>query len=87
LTALDVGASTGGFTDCLLQEGARKVYAVDVGYGQFAWSLRKDPRVVLFERTNIRFFSGEGIEDKIDIVVIDTSFISLRIVIPAALSF
>ncbi len=85
LTALDVGASTGGFTDCLLQEGARKVYAVDVGYGQFAWSLRKDPRVVLFERTNIRFFSGEGIEDKIDIVVIDTSFISLKIVIPAAL--
>jgi len=85
LTALDVGASTGGFTDCLLQEGAKKVYAVDVGYGQFAWSLRKDPRVVLFERTNIRFFDGGGIEDRIDIAVIDTSFISLRLVIPAVL--
>lgn len=85
LAALDVGASTGGFTDCLLQEGARKVYAVDVGYGQFAWSLRKDPRIVLFERTNIRFFDGRGIEDRIDIAVIDTSFISLRLVIPAVL--
>jgi 23S rRNA (cytidine1920-2'-O)/16S rRNA (cytidine1409-2'-O)-methyltransferase len=83
--ALDVGASTGGFTDCLLQEGARKVYALDVGYGQLAWSLRKDERVVLFERTNIRFFSGEGIEDKIDIVTIDTSFISLKLVVPAVL--
>jgi len=85
LVALDVGASTGGFTDCLLQEGARKVYAVDVGYGQFAWTLRKDPRVVLFERTNIRFFDGRGIADRIDIAVIDTSFISLRLVIPAVL--
>jgi len=85
LVALDVGASTGGFTDCLLQEGAIKVYAVDVGYGQFAWSLRNDPRIILFERTNIRFFSGEGIEDRIDMVTIDTSFISLRLVIPAVL--
>jgi 23S rRNA (cytidine1920-2'-O)/16S rRNA (cytidine1409-2'-O)-methyltransferase len=85
LVALDVGASTGGFTDCLLQEGARKVYAIDVGYGQFAWTLRKDPRVVLFERTNIRFFDGKGIEGRIDIAVIDTSFISLRLVIPAVL--
>jgi 23S rRNA (cytidine1920-2'-O)/16S rRNA (cytidine1409-2'-O)-methyltransferase len=85
LVGLDVGASTGGFTDCLLQEGAQKIYAVDVGYGQFAWSLRNDDRVVLFERTNIRFFSGVAIEDKIDIVVIDTSFISLKLVIPAVL--
>ncbi len=85
LVALDVGASTGGFTDCLLQAGASKVYAVDVGYGQFAWSLRRDERVVLFERTNIRFFSGEGIEDPIDLVTIDTSFISLKLVIPAVL--
>ena len=83
--ALDVGASTGGFTDCLLQEGAEKVYAVDVGYGQFAWSLRKDERVVLFERTNIRFFAGEGIKDNIDVAVIDTSFISLKLVVPAVL--
>ena len=82
---LDVGASTGGFTDCLLQEGARKIYAVDVGYGQFAWSLRNDARIVLFERTNVRFFSGAGIEDDIDLAVIDTSFISLKLVIPAVL--
>lgn len=80
--ALDVGASTGGFTDCLLQAGARKVYAVDVGYGQLAWKLRQDERVVLFERTNIRYFSGKGIEDAIDLAVIDASFISLRKVIP-----
>ena len=85
--ALDVGASTGGFTDCLLQEGARKVYAVDVGYGQIAWKLRNDPRVVLFERTNIRHFSGVGVEEPVDIAVIDTSFISLRLVIPSVLRF
>lgn len=85
LAALDVGASTGGFTDCLLQAGARRVYAVDVGYGQIAWSLRNDERVVLFERTNIRFFDGKGIEDRIDIATIDTSFISLKLVIPAVL--
>ncbi|HTZ41522.1 MAG TPA: TlyA family RNA methyltransferase [Syntrophales bacterium] len=86
-SALDVGASTGGFTDCLLQEGARKVYAVDVGYGQIAWKLRNDPRVVLFERTNIRHFSGVGVEEPVDIAVIDTSFISLRLVIPSVLRF
>ncbi len=86
-SALDVGASTGGFTDCLLQEGARKVYAVDVGYGQIAWKLRNDPRVVLFERTNIRHFSGVGVEQPVDIAVIDTSFISLRLVIPSVLQF
>jgi 23S rRNA (cytidine1920-2'-O)/16S rRNA (cytidine1409-2'-O)-methyltransferase len=83
--ALDVGASTGGFTDCLLQEGARKVYAVDVGYGQLAWKLRKDNRVIVFEKTNIRYFSGDGIDDKINIATIDTSFISLKLVIPAVL--
>ena len=82
LVALDVGASTGGFTDCLLQEGARKVYAVDVGYGQLAWKLRSDPRVILFERTNIRYFSGGDIDDGIDIVTIDVSFISLKLVLP-----
>ncbi len=86
-SALDVGASTGGFTDCLLQEGARKVYAVDVGYGQIAWKLRNDPRVVLFERTNIRHFQGVGVEEPVDIAVIDTSFISLRHVIPSVLRF
>jgi 23S rRNA (cytidine1920-2'-O)/16S rRNA (cytidine1409-2'-O)-methyltransferase len=86
-SALDVGASTGGFTDCLLQERARKVYAVDVGYGQIAWKLRNDPRVVLFERTNIRHFSGVGVDEPVDIAVIDTSFISLRHVIPSLIRF
>jgi 23S rRNA (cytidine1920-2'-O)/16S rRNA (cytidine1409-2'-O)-methyltransferase len=85
LTILDVGASTGGFTDCLLQHGAKKVVAVDVGYGQLAWPLRKDPRVVVLERTNIRHLSALEIEDTIDGAVIDTSFISLRIVVPATL--
>ena len=82
LVAFDIGVSTGGFTDCLLQERARKVYAIDVGYGQLAWKLRQDERVVVFERTNIRYFSGKGIEDEIDIVTIDVSFISLKLVIP-----
>lgn len=86
-SALDVGASTGGFTDCLLQEGARTVYAVDVGYGQLAWKLRNDPRVVIFERTNIRHFQGVGVEEPVDIATIDTSFISLRHVIPTTLGF
>lgn len=85
--ALDVGASTGGFTDCLLQKGARKVYAVDVGYGQLAWKLRKDNRVIVSEKTNIRYFSGDGIDDEINIATIDTSFISLKLVIPAVLKF
>ena len=74
---MDVGASTGGFTDCMLQNGARKVYAVDVGYGQFAWSLRQDPRVVCMEKTNIRYVTREQIEDDIDFASIDVSFISL----------
>jgi len=85
LVALDVGASTGGFTDCLLQAGARKVYALDVGYGQLAWKLRTDPRVVNIERTNIRNCDGSEIADAIDIAVIDASFISLRTVIPPVL--
>ncbi|MDD5170874.1 MAG: TlyA family RNA methyltransferase, partial [Syntrophales bacterium] len=82
--AIDVGASTGGFTDCLLQEVAAKVYALDVGYGQLAWSLRQDRRVIVIERTNIRQFEGRGIIcDPIGVAVIDVSFISLKLVIPA----
>lgn len=80
---LDVGASTGGFTDCLLQSGARKVFAVDVGYGQLAWKLREDPRVVVIERTNIRHFDGAALDEIPTLAVIDVSFISLKIVIPA----
>ena len=83
LTILDVGASTGGFTDCLLHYGAKKVIAVDVGYGQLAWSLRKDPRIIVLERTNIRQLSKSEIEEHVDGSVIDTSFISLRTVVPA----
>jgi 23S rRNA (cytidine1920-2'-O)/16S rRNA (cytidine1409-2'-O)-methyltransferase len=86
-TCLDVGASTGGFTDCLLQHGAKKVYSVDVGYGQMAWKIRQDPRVVVIERTNIREMDAALIPEKIDIVVIDVSFISLEKVIPAVLRF
>ncbi len=85
--ALDVGASTGGFTDCLLQNGVKKVYAVDVGYGQMAWKIRQDPRVVVIERTNIRDIDPALIPDKADIVVIDVSFISLEKVIPSVLRF
>lgn len=84
-TAMDVGASTGGFTDCLLQDGAARVYAVDVGYGQFSWKLRNDDRVVLLEKTNIRYLDTDSIPDKIDIAVIDVSFISLLKVIPRVL--
>ena len=83
--ALDVGASTGGFTHCLLLHGARKVFAVDVGYGQFAWSLRNDPRVVLFERTNIRSLPAERIPEAIELAVMDVSFISLKKVIPCVI--
>lgn len=82
---LDVGASTGGFTDCLLQRGAARVYAVDVGRGQFDWRLRRDPRVVLFEKTNFRHFSRERIPDPIDLAVIDVSFISLSKILPRVL--
>ena len=84
---LDVGASTGGFTDCLLQHGACKVFAVDVGYGQLAWKLRQDPRVAVIERTNIRLLPVETVEEPVDLVTIDVSFISLRIVVPAVLKF
>ncbi len=79
---IDCGASTGGFTDCLLKRGALKVYAVDVGYGQLAWNLRNDCRVVCMERTNVRYITEEQIKDKLDIAVIDVSFISLRLVLP-----
>lgn len=79
---MDVGASTGGFTDCMLQNGARKVYCVDVGYGQLAWKLRSDERVVNLERTNIRYVTEEQIPDKIDFASIDVSFISLELVLP-----
>ncbi len=84
---LDIGASTGGFTDCLLKAGAKKVYAVDVGYGQLDWSLRQNDRVVVIERTNIRHLSPAQVHDPIDMVVADTSFISLKTVIPAAEKF
>jgi len=86
-TAMDVGASTGGFTDCLLQHGCRNVYAVDVGYGQLAWKLRQDPRVISLERTNIREINSALIPEPIDIAVIDASFISLEKVIPPVLPF
>jgi 23S rRNA (cytidine1920-2'-O)/16S rRNA (cytidine1409-2'-O)-methyltransferase len=85
--ALDVGASTGGFTDCLLLHGCSKVYAVDVGYGQLAWKLRQDPRVVVIERTNIRAMDPMLIPEPVDIVVIDASFISLEKIIPSVLKF
>jgi len=84
---LDVGASTGGFTDCLLQHGALRVYAVDVGYGQLAWKLRQNPRVVAIERTNIRNMSPEVIPEPVNLVTIDVSFISLKIVVPAVISY
>jgi 23S rRNA (cytidine1920-2'-O)/16S rRNA (cytidine1409-2'-O)-methyltransferase len=84
---MDVGASTGGFTDCLLQAGAASVLAVDVGYGQLAWKLRQDPRVVTLERTNIRNLTFEQVPYSIELAVIDVSFISLRIVLPAVQKF
>jgi len=78
MAVMDVGASTGGFTDCILQKGARKVYAVDVGYGQLAWKLQQDPRVVNLERRNIRYLKREEIDEEIDLILIDTSFISIE---------
>lgn len=84
MVCMDIGASTGGFTDCMLQNGARKVYAVDVGYGQFAWTLRQDPRVVCMEKTNIRYVTPEDIHDALDFASVDVSFISLTKVLPAA---
>ncbi len=85
--AMDVGASTGGFTHCLLLNGALEVFAIDVGYGQFAWSLRQDPRVKLFERTNIRYLEREKIPKDIDLIAVDVSFISLKTVVPCLLPF
>lgn len=79
----DSGASTGGFTDCLLQQGAKKVFAIDVGYGQLDWKIRNDPRVVVMERTNIRYVKAEDLGEPLDLSVIDVSFISLKIVLPA----
>lgn len=81
--AADIGASTGGFTDCMLQNGAEKVYAVDVGYGQLAWSLRSDPRVICLERTNARHLTSEHIPEQLDFASIDVSFISLKLILPA----
>jgi 23S rRNA (cytidine1920-2'-O)/16S rRNA (cytidine1409-2'-O)-methyltransferase len=81
-TALDIGASTGGFTDCLLQRGAEKVYAVDVGYGQLDWKLRTDRRVVVLEKINARFLTREHVPHLVDICVIDVSFISLTLILP-----
>ncbi len=87
LVCMDVGASTGGFTDCLLQHGAAKVYAVDVGYGQLSWKLRQDQRVVVIERTNIRYMEPSAVPEPVDLVTIDASFISLKTVVPPVLKF
>jgi 23S rRNA (cytidine1920-2'-O)/16S rRNA (cytidine1409-2'-O)-methyltransferase len=87
LIAMDVGASTGGFTDCLLQRGVQRVYAVDVGYGQLDWRIRQDSRVVVLDRQNIRYLPTSSVADPIDLAVIDVSFISLALVLPAVLSF
>jgi len=87
MVVMDVGASTGGFTDCVLQKGAQKVYAVDVGYGQLAWKLQKDPRVINLERRNIRYLQREEVQDETDLILIDTSFISIEKFLPSLLRF
>ncbi len=87
LHCMDIGASTGGFTDCLLQNGAKRVIAVDVGYGQLAWKLRQNPNVTILERTNIRYLTVEELPFPVDLAVIDVSFISLKIVVPAIRKF
>ncbi len=87
MVVMDVGASTGGFTDCVLQRGAQKVYAVDVGYGQLAWKLQKDPRVVNLERRNIRYLRREEVQEDPDLILIDTSFISIEKFLPSLLRF
>jgi len=84
---MDVGASTGGFTDCLLKHGAGRVFAVDVGYGQLAWKLVQDSRVVVIDRTNIRYMPAETLQEPVDLITIDVSFISLKIVVPAVIKF
>ncbi len=86
IICVDIGASTGGFTDCLLQHGARKVYAIDVAYGQLAWKLRQDKRVVVMERCNARHLTTASVQDAIELCVIDASFISLKLLIPPLLS-
>ena len=83
----DSGASTGGFTDCLLQQGAKKVFAIDVGYGQLDWKIRSDPRVVVMERTNVRYVTLEQLGEPLDLSVVDVSFISLKIVLPVIKTF
>lgn len=87
VVAIDIGASTGGFTDCMLQKGAKRVYAVDVGYGQFDWKLRNDPRVVNLERTNMRYVTAEQIPEPVDFFSVDVSFISLTLILPVAVKF
>jgi len=87
MVVMDVGASTGGFTDCVLQRGAQKVYAVDVGYGQLAWKLQKDPRVINLERRNIRYLKREDVSEEVDLILIDTSFISIEKFLPHLLGF
>ena len=84
---MDIGASTGGFTDCMLQNGAKKVFAVDVGYGQLAWKLRCDERVVNLERTNVRYLTAEEVGESIDFISVDVSFISLKLVLPVAKTY
>ncbi len=87
MVAMDVGCSTGGFTDCLLKKNALKVYAIDVGYGQIDWSLRNDPRVILLEKTNIRYIEKKAVPEVVDIAVVDVSFISLIKVLPRVFEF
>lgn len=84
---MDIGASTGGFTDCMLQNGAKKVYSIDVGYGQLAWKLRTDERVVNLERTNFRYLTDDTVTDEIDFASIDVSFISLKLILPVLFDF
>jgi 23S rRNA (cytidine1920-2'-O)/16S rRNA (cytidine1409-2'-O)-methyltransferase len=87
MVVMDVGASTGGFTDCVLQKGAQKVYAVDVGYGQLAWKLQKDARVVNLERRNVRYLKRDEVQEEADLILIDTSFISIEKFLPHLLGF
>lgn len=84
---MDIGASTGGFTDCMLQNGAKKVYSIDVGYGQLAWKLRTDERVINLERTNFRYITSDSVPDEIDFASIDVSFISLKLILPVLFGF
>ena len=84
---MDIGASTGGFTDCLLQHGADRVYAVDVGYGQLAWKIRRNPCVIVMERTNARYLKADALPEHVDLITIDVSFISLKMIVPAVIQF